>query len=355
MNLHIVGGFLGSGKTTAIIGAARQLLAAGKRVGVVTNDQGKYLVDTAFVQLSDVPAVEVSGGCFCCRYDDLDARLEQLRTTARPDVIFAESVGSCADIVATVIKPLLALRADGLRPASFSVFADSRLLRRWLREEELPFSEEVVYIYGKQLEEAGLLIINKADLLPPADIEAVADLSQARFPGKPIRIQNSLVAQDVTNWLAHLESGAAAPPAASLTLDYARYGEGEARLAWLDQRLIVTAPEGAGRELALQLIEAVIAAIRAEDWPVGHLKFLVRGANAEAKVSFPTLDAPNWQAEVPALPGTRLEILINARVEAAAEALRTSIARAIAALPLTILASDVAAFHPGQPRPTHRF
>ena len=46
--LHLVGGFLGSGKTTAIAAAAKLLMAQGLRVGVVTNDQGKYLVDTAF-------------------------------------------------------------------------------------------------------------------------------------------------------------------------------------------------------------------------------------------------------------------------------------------------------------------
>ncbi|MCG3209511.1 MAG: hypothetical protein FOGNACKC_03138 [Anaerolineae bacterium] len=41
MKLHLAGGFLGSGKTTTIIGAAKQLLAHGQRVGVITNDQGK--------------------------------------------------------------------------------------------------------------------------------------------------------------------------------------------------------------------------------------------------------------------------------------------------------------------------
>ena len=42
MQLHIVGGFLGSGKTTAIIAIAHQLIAQGNKVGVVTNDQGNY-------------------------------------------------------------------------------------------------------------------------------------------------------------------------------------------------------------------------------------------------------------------------------------------------------------------------
>lgn len=45
---HLVGGFLGSGKTTAIIQACKRLLQTGQKVGVITNDQGKYLVDTAF-------------------------------------------------------------------------------------------------------------------------------------------------------------------------------------------------------------------------------------------------------------------------------------------------------------------
>src|SRR5512140_261378 len=109
MNLHLVGGFLGSGKTTAIINAAKLLMDQGRRVGVITNDQGKYLVDTAFFRLSAVPALEVTGGCFCCNYDDLNGRLSQLVASTPPEGIFAESVGAWADIVATVVKPLLAL------------------------------------------------------------------------------------------------------------------------------------------------------------------------------------------------------------------------------------------------------
>ena len=122
MQLHLVGGFLGSGKTTAIIGAAQLLMAQGKRVGVVTNDQGRYLVDTALFA-SSLPTVEVTGGCFCCNYDNLQARLDQLQASAQPDVIFAESVGSCADLVATVVRPLL-----GISKYLLGWFVDTALL-----------------------------------------------------------------------------------------------------------------------------------------------------------------------------------------------------------------------------------
>ena len=130
MKLHLVGGFLGSGKTTAIIAAAQGLMSEGLTIGIVTNDQGKYLVDTAFVRLSDVPAVEVTGGCFCCNYDDLNDRLIQFFEDINPDLVFAESVGSCADIIATVVKPMLDFGDAQIQPTSYSVFVDSRLFLR---------------------------------------------------------------------------------------------------------------------------------------------------------------------------------------------------------------------------------
>ena len=173
MHLHIIGGFLGSGKTTAIIGAAKYLAHQGLRVGVITNDQGRHLVDTAIMHTESLPAMEVTGGCFCCNFDDLNQRLAQLVDTHHPQVIFAESVGSCADVVATVVEPLLKLEIGVVKPNSFSVFSDIRLLRRFLLGQETPFSEDVNYIFVKQIEEAGLLIINKTDLLTAHEVRQV--------------------------------------------------------------------------------------------------------------------------------------------------------------------------------------
>ena len=79
MNLHVVGGFLGSGKTTAIINALKTLLAEGRKVGVITNDKGRYMVDTAFLGIADVPTSEVPGGCFRCNYGDFQERIARLR------------------------------------------------------------------------------------------------------------------------------------------------------------------------------------------------------------------------------------------------------------------------------------
>ena len=60
----------------------------------------------------------------------------------QPDVVFAESVGSCADVVATVIKPLQELDQAAGGNATLTVFVDTRLFSLWLAGEELPFSEK---------------------------------------------------------------------------------------------------------------------------------------------------------------------------------------------------------------------
>lgn len=42
----MIGGFLGAGKTTAILRLAQRYAAEGRRVGIIANDLGQGLVDT---------------------------------------------------------------------------------------------------------------------------------------------------------------------------------------------------------------------------------------------------------------------------------------------------------------------
>ena len=75
VKLIFAGGFLGSGKTTALAALAKRMIERGMRVGLITNDQTENLVDTviAMQMLSElgVPIEEVVKGCFCCRFDEL--------------------------------------------------------------------------------------------------------------------------------------------------------------------------------------------------------------------------------------------------------------------------------------------
>ncbi len=356
MKLHIVGGFLGSGKTTAIAAHAKRLVGAGLKVGVVTNDQGKYLVDTAFFEMADVPTVEVTGGCFCCNYDDLEERLAALQAAAQPDVIFAESVGSCADVVATVVKPLLTLGRGGISPSSFSVFADARLLRQRLLGLPMPFSDDVVYIFDKQIEEAGLLVVNKMDLLSTSAVVEILTLARQAYPDKHTIAQNSLDEASLQPWIDLLATESLAGQ--SVDIDYQRYGAGEAELAWLDEVVTLTVSPDEGRPSVIALLTEFVNAIQAQHWAIGHLKFIVSDGQSRTKISFPTLDAPEWQSQVPPLSGATLTLLINARVAAPAEDLTRLVHQTLEttreALDFGYHVDQQASFHPGYPTPTHR-
>lgn len=354
MKLHLVGGFLGSGKTTAIIAAARVLMQRGDRVGVVTNDQGKYLVDTAFFQLADLPTVEVTGGCFCCNYGDLDSSLDLLIEKVHPDVIFAESVGSCADLIATVVKPLLKLKAAEAAPTSFTVFTDGRLLRRRLLDQPMPFSDDVIYIFDMQIEEAELVVINKADLLTPVALDEARELFHGRYDGKISLVQNSLAEHGVDAWLDLIEIDRDLPDQTSIDVDYLRYGRGEAQLAWLDEEVTLSAPQGDVGPAVRRVIKFFLDGVKARGAGVGHIKFILTTDVAVMKLSFPTLDEPGWEQRVPDGLGSRARLLVNARVEMDAQELHSLFLTVLEQAGVNFVEDKVDYFHPRQPVPTHR-
>ena len=179
----MIGGFLGAGKSTSILQFAQHLDKQGKKVGLITNDQGARLVDTTVVDNRGFPVEEISGGCFCCRFNSLRDAADKLTADARPDIFLAEPVGSCTDLIATVSYPLRRMYADQYRVAPLSVLVDpTRALRILGLEEGAKFSEKVVYVYRKQLEEADFIVINKIDSLSEERLEALKAGLEKEFP-----------------------------------------------------------------------------------------------------------------------------------------------------------------------------
>src|SRR5262249_42568088 len=149
----------------------------GQKVGLVTNDQAQDLVDTQSLRSQGFPVEEVAGACFCCRFDDLVGKVGQLESHQRPDVILAEPVGSCTDLVATVVQPLKDLYGEHFEVAPYPVLFKPSHGLRIFKGDSGPlsgFSPKAAYIFRKQLEEADAIVINRTDELQPA---AVIELS----------------------------------------------------------------------------------------------------------------------------------------------------------------------------------
>src|SRR5262245_7300663 len=155
----MLGGFLGAGKTTTIARLARHYLEQGLRVGIVTNDQATDLVDTNTLRSQGFDVGEVAGACFCCNFNELMGTIERLSGDRRPDVLLAEPVGSCTDLVATVIQPIKRLFEADFQVAPYAVILKPGHGRRILKNEKgAGFSPKAAYILKKQLEEADAIL-----------------------------------------------------------------------------------------------------------------------------------------------------------------------------------------------------
>jgi Ni2+-binding GTPase involved in maturation of urease and hydrogenase len=247
VKLIFVGGFLGSGKTTALAGIAKRLLRLGKRVGIVTNDQSDNLADTVIVRemLGElgVPIEEVVAGCFCCKFEELIDNIEKI-LVHKPDLLLGEPVGSCTDFVAAVANPIKIHYHEAFRFAPFSTMMDpDRVRELLLNEKESNFPEEVAYLFGKQLEEADILVLNKIDLVAEAETERLVSVLTEKYPGKKILTTSARDGAGVDTWLDVLLSGRPGANTVLSQIDYDRYARAEAVLGWLNAAIRISSDQ----------------------------------------------------------------------------------------------------------------
>lgn len=360
----MVGGFLGAGKTTAVARLARHLTDQGLRVGLITNDQGSELVDTAMLRSHGFATEEIAGGCFCCRFNSLVEAADKLAQGARPEVFIAEPVGSCTDLVATVTYPLRRMYGDRFAIAPLSVLVDPVRAARVLGlETGGQFSEKVRYIYLKQLEEADLIVINKCDTLDAGRRTALRAALAREFPKAELLEISARTGEGLDPWFARVNDSEQTARAV-MTVDYQTYAEGEALLGWLNATALLAAPAGFDSDAVLAALAAdVQSRLRAAGAEVAHFKMTLNPDNtfggAVAVINLVRSDFVPELSQSLEDPVTSGQLIINLRAEAAPQTLADAVRAALAALPqrfagLTAALEHLEYFRPGKPVPTHR-
>ena len=357
----MVGGFLGAGKTTAVAALAQFLTGRGLRVGLITNDQGHDLVDTAMLRAKGFATEEIPGGCFCCRFQSLVEAAGKLDRASAPDAFIAEPVGSCTDLVATVTYPLRRIYGDRFRIAPLSVLIDPiRAERIFGLSEGKKFSEKVLYIYRKQLEEADIIVSTKSDLLDATRQNALRATIAAEYPAANIHTVSVRENSGVREWFEEVLVAEQLTRGA-MEIDYAIYADGEALLGWLNATVQLSATDGFDSEIVLKSLASDIQA-RLDGAEIAHLKMTLSPETGLGDIAVVNLVRSDFVPELsltlehPVVSG---QLIVNLRAEADPEQLRTAVCAAIAVLEahhpgVHAKLDHIESFRPGKPEPTHR-
>ena len=355
----MLGGFLGAGKTTTIARLARHYQSKGRKVGIVTNDQATDLVDTNSLRAQGFDVGEVPGACFCCNFNKLTETVGQLEKSYRPDIVLGEPVGSCTDLVATVVRPLQQLFGGTFDVAPYAVLLKPSHGGRILRGDPRGgFSPQAAYIFKKQLEEADLIVINRTDELSTTEADALAGLLQTQYPGTPLLRMSAKTGAGFDAFVEFVDQRGRFGQRL-MDVDYDTYAIGEADLGWLNSSLTVTAPKPFELDgLLLEIIARLQWSLAEIDAETAHLKAI---GMAEGLYGVANLTSSFEKPEL-SLPSKGLvraaDLVVNARVATAPETLtahvETAVRAAASARGATPVFQQTQSFRPGRPVPTHR-
>ena len=180
---HVLSGFLGAGKTTAV----KDLLARRadrERIAVVVNEFGTLGVDGAL--LSDCASCilkEVPGGCVCCTaMADLEASLEEVSDLVAPTRFVLEPTGLArpSELVDLLRGPRWANRFD-VRPVI--TILDP--------QQDPAGAYEGSALFRDQVDTGDILVVNRCDLASKAEIRAAEEFARALVPAKLLVVRAS--------------------------------------------------------------------------------------------------------------------------------------------------------------------
>lgn len=349
VRMVIIGGFLGAGKTTLITRLAKELLSSNVNVGLIMNDQADALVDTQYSRALGLDPCEVSGGCFCCRFPDFMKNAEKLIDTSRPQMVIAEPVGSCTDLLATVVNPLKTMYSERFEVAPLMIMVDAaRALSDGFDRNDLNG-----YLRHHQVSEAEVVIISKSDLVSPEQLDRVRSVIEGINSSMRTVVYSSMNGEGLSE-IIELVSGRQVSDRKPTDIDYALYAEAEAELGWYNSTITVDlAPRTDVFDLGKRFLGSLSELYPAGD--VAHAKVILTTSSTAMKMS-----CVQGRLGVDMAKGSRFaegkgRFTVNARVVSSPDDLRRNVRSALATVfPAELDFETEECFSPSPPKPFHR-
>ncbi|MCD4822699.1 MAG: GTP-binding protein [Methanococcoides sp.] len=164
MKIMIIGGFLGSGKTTTLLKLGKYLSDTGHKIAIIVNEIGEIGLDGDTLSSTGIVTEELTSGCICCTLKiSMEYTLSNLSDEFHPDVIIIEPTGIAFP---RQIKDDIALmKIDDLSFAPIVNIVDGTRFNTEIKQTPK--------FIQTQIEDADILCINKVDI---AEKEKVAEV-----------------------------------------------------------------------------------------------------------------------------------------------------------------------------------
>lgn len=175
--VHLISGFLGTGKTTALKSLMAQKDPAEKWV-IMVNEFGEIGIDGAVLSDSGIPVAEVAGGCLCCvAGPQMGNTLKKLLADNQPDRILIEASGlaHAASVIDELkVPPFNELLEIG---AVFTVVDPRQFVTPDYAQQAL---------YKDQIGVCDVLVASKTDLCSPEVLAEFREKAAKLFPPKAL-------------------------------------------------------------------------------------------------------------------------------------------------------------------------
>lgn len=166
MKILILGGFLGSGKTSVLLQLAHYLVGQSSvdqktRVAIIENEIGQIGIDDKVLRGNGYEVRDIFSGCVCCSLNsDLLSGIREIESSVDPDWLIIEATGvAFPDKIAESIFANLGFISQIVTIVDAS---------RWKRIR-IPLE----YLIEGQLSDAHLILINKTDLVDESELAVV--------------------------------------------------------------------------------------------------------------------------------------------------------------------------------------
>ena len=154
VQIDIIAGFLGAGKTT-LINKLLQEAYFGESIAVLENEFGAVGVDGGLIQREGIRVTEMTGGCICCSLKTtLTAGLIEICETFAPDRIIIEPTG-LADI-----DDIAAPVADAAKKYPMEISRVITVINGANFLEQLEYGEQII---RNQLNHTGIAVVSRAE------------------------------------------------------------------------------------------------------------------------------------------------------------------------------------------------